>query len=215
MNQLLTVGQCVVTESSSSECTIEKFLGGGGQGEVYEAKVGGRLFALKWYFQASATAQQRNALEALVERGAPSDRFLWPVDLVSQNDVPGFGYLMQLRPPGYNRVVDLVKRESSLPSMPWQESGAISLTASFSFIRRGCATATFPPTMFFFIQTQVTYSSATTTTSCWMVRRVARCWEHLVSRHLRLREERPCRVLRLIFTPWHRCCSTYSTSTIP
>ena len=68
MNQLLTVGQCVVTESSSSECTIEKFLGGGGQGEVYEAKVGGRLFALKWYFQASATAQQRNALEALVER---------------------------------------------------------------------------------------------------------------------------------------------------
>ena len=61
MNQLLTAGQCVVTESSFSECTIEKFLGGGGQGEVYEAKVGGRLFALKWYFPASATAQQRNA----------------------------------------------------------------------------------------------------------------------------------------------------------
>ena len=130
MNQLLTTGQCVVTESSSNTCTVEKFLGGGGQGEVYEANVEGKPFALKWYFPASATAQQRKVLEVLVDRGAPSDRFLWPVELVSQKDVPGFGYLMPLRPPGYNRVVDLVKRRVE-PSFRVLATVGLGLADSF------------------------------------------------------------------------------------
>ncbi len=110
MNQLLRIGQTVLSESTATPCEVARFLGGGGQGEVYQVNVDGKQFALKWYFPAAATPQQRKVLEALVERGAPSDRFLWPVELVSQKDVPGFGYLMPLRPPGYNRVVDLVKR---------------------------------------------------------------------------------------------------------
>src|SRR5271166_2425467 len=130
MNQLLTTGQCVVTESSSNTCTVEKFLGGDGQGEVYEANVEGKPFALKWYFPASATAQQRKVLEVLVDRGAPSDRFLWPVELVSQKDVPGFGYLMPLRPPGYNRVVDLVKRRVE-PSFRVLATVGLGLADSF------------------------------------------------------------------------------------
>ncbi len=35
MNEILKPGQTVRTESSRIACTVEKFLGAGGQGEVY------------------------------------------------------------------------------------------------------------------------------------------------------------------------------------
>ena len=43
--------------------------------------------------------RQRALLNGLIERGTPSDRFLWPIDLASCETDPGFGYLMPLRPP--------------------------------------------------------------------------------------------------------------------
>ena len=50
MNQLLTLGQSVHTQISAVECTVEKYLGGGAQGEVYQAMLAGQPVALKWYF---------------------------------------------------------------------------------------------------------------------------------------------------------------------
>src|SRR5207247_9494227 len=41
---------------------------------------------------------------------APTDKFLWPLDLASSQSVPGYGYLMPLRPPNYKGIVDLMKR---------------------------------------------------------------------------------------------------------
>ena len=97
MNQILKSGQTVQTETTGLPCTVEQFLGGGGQGEVYRAKLGGQVVALKWYFPASATPEQRAALETLVVKGPPNVKFLWPMELASAQGVAGFGYIMPLR----------------------------------------------------------------------------------------------------------------------
>ncbi len=110
MNQILKPKQTVQTETTGLPCTVEQFLGGGGQGEVYRAKLSGQTVALKWYFPASATNEQRAALETLVKKGPPNDKFLWPMELASAQDVPGFGYIMPLRESRYKGIVDLMKR---------------------------------------------------------------------------------------------------------
>ena len=108
--QLLSAGQNVRAEASGATCEIGDLLGSGGQGEVYRARLHGRDVALKWYLPAAATQEQRSALEQLVRKGPPTDRFLWPEELVSAPGVPGFGYVMPLRAPRYHGIVDLMKR---------------------------------------------------------------------------------------------------------
>ena len=108
MNDLLTPGQVVQTKISGQPCQVEKFLGGGGQGEVYSAQWGGKLVALKWYFAHTATADQREALEKLILEPSPSQDFLWPQDLAWADGVPGFGYVMPLRESRFKGLLDLV-----------------------------------------------------------------------------------------------------------
>lgn len=107
MNELLQPGQ-VIASRSGKPCKVTKFLGGGGQGEVYLANWAGGDYALKWYYQQSATPDQHVALEQLIDDGAPSDKFLWPLDLAEDSSVPGFGYIMRLRDPKYKSLIDLV-----------------------------------------------------------------------------------------------------------
>lgn len=110
MSEILKPKQNVRIESTGMTCEVEQFLAAGGQGEVYRASVGGKPVALKWYYEQSATGAQRTALEALVKRGAPDDRFLWPMDLASAEGIPGFGYIMPLRELRYKGIPDLMKR---------------------------------------------------------------------------------------------------------
>src|SRR6185503_16695337 len=110
MDQILKAGQKVQPASSHLNCFVEKFLSGGGQGEVYRATLGGRPVALKWYYPASGTADQRKALETLIKMGPPSDRFLWPTELATTAAAPAFGYLMPLRDARFKGIVDLMKR---------------------------------------------------------------------------------------------------------
>ena len=56
MDEILKTGQVVRTETSGMKCQVEAFLGGGGQGEVYRAKLNGKDVALKWYFPNSTTS---------------------------------------------------------------------------------------------------------------------------------------------------------------
>lgn len=86
--------------------TVEKLLGSGGQGEVYEVFDGSKKYALKWYFKNSATSQQEMILKNLIEKGSPSDSFLWPEDLVRNHQ--SFGYIMGLRPKEYSSIEDLM-----------------------------------------------------------------------------------------------------------
>jgi DNA-binding helix-hairpin-helix protein with protein kinase domain len=110
VNQILKPGSTIRAASSGLTCTVTRFLGGGGQGEVYRMEADGKPLALKWYFPQAATAAQRSALETLVQMGPPDARFLWPIDLASAAEAGGFGYIMRLREPRYRGIVDMMKR---------------------------------------------------------------------------------------------------------
>ncbi|MCU0550215.1 MAG: protein kinase [Leptolyngbya sp. Prado105] len=103
-----------IQTSTGLPCRVEEFLGSGGQGEVYRARLGDRAVALKWfhayYIYQDKGLQKR--LNGIVEVGAPNDQFLWPIAIATQGE--GFGYLMQLREPDYRSLVDWVKRRVDL-----------------------------------------------------------------------------------------------------
>lgn len=110
MNQLLRPKQNLLAETSRSPLHLEQFLGGGGQGEVYRALLAGKPVTLKWYFPRTATQQQRAVLATLVRRAPPNERFLWPLEMVTDPKVPGYGYVIGLRQARFKGIVDLMKR---------------------------------------------------------------------------------------------------------
>ena len=128
--RILQDGQNVRTVTSERACTVEQYLGGGGQGEVYRAVLDGQRVALKWYFPAQATPEQRSGLEALVKKGPPTARFLWPMELTQSPDVHGFGYVMPLRAPHYKSIVDLMKRRAE-PTFRALATAGLQLADSF------------------------------------------------------------------------------------
>lgn len=130
MDQILKTGQQVRTSSSRNNCVVEKLLGSGGQGEVYQAKLDGKSVALKWYYPSSATPDQQKALETLIKIGAPSDRFLWPMELATASATTGFGYVMPLRDRRYRSIVDLMKRRIE-PSFRALVTAGLELSHSY------------------------------------------------------------------------------------
>ena len=113
MNQLLTIGAALQTQATGLPCLIESFLGGGAQGEVYAATLAGQAVAVKWYFPQYLRQDPdlRRRLEQIIRYGAPSDRFLWPLDLVTWSEAEaGFGYIMPLREARFKGLTDLVTR---------------------------------------------------------------------------------------------------------
>src|SRR6266849_2113861 len=130
MDQILKTGQKVSTTSSRSNCIVEQFLGGGGQGEVYRAKLKSKPVALKWYYSASATAEQRKALETLIKMGAPSNRFLWPAEIATATSTSGFGYVMPLRDSRFRGIVDMMKRRTE-PSFRALTTAGLELSHSY------------------------------------------------------------------------------------
>src|SRR5207248_11580994 len=98
---MLQRGQVLTVDGTTSLCRVGRLLGGGSQGEVYEADLGGTPVALKWYFPSWATVGQRRALEGLVARRAPSPAFLWPLALARVPGVSSYGYLMPLLEPRF------------------------------------------------------------------------------------------------------------------
>lgn len=132
MNQMLRLGQTVQSKSADIQLTVERFIGGGGQGEVYAARVGDTPVALKWFFPHYLRQDKRlrERLERAIQTAAPSDRFLWPSELVSMPGVKGFGYLMPLREPRFRGMVDLVTRRVE-PSFRALVTAGFELANSF------------------------------------------------------------------------------------
>jgi serine/threonine protein kinase len=114
MYQLLRKGQVVKTELSNLNCSVGELLGAGSQGEVYRAVLGSKPVALKWYFPhyLKSDPELRRNLRTAIERGSPSDRFLWPIELVAATSGGGFGYVMPLREDRYRSLIDIMKRRA-------------------------------------------------------------------------------------------------------
>lgn len=107
MGEILENGFCIKTLFGGS-VKVEKFLAEGGQGSVYVAEYNGQKKALKWYKKGSLGANPTAFYENIkqnVMRGAPSDEFLWPLDITEWVDGT-FGYIMDLRPEGYYEVTE-------------------------------------------------------------------------------------------------------------
>lgn len=101
----------ILNSVSGNKYTVKNFLGAGTQGEVYSVSNGEKLYALKWYFKHMATPEQQAILENLITVNSPDESFLWPLDLIIHSrDV--FGYIMELRPPEYRDIVDMLKRRA-------------------------------------------------------------------------------------------------------
>lgn len=99
--QELSKGQRLSSELSG-ELVVEHRVAEGGQGVVYAVSMGGERWAVKWYFPQTIAADPRlrERLREATQRGKPErgPKFLWPIDLVACNDVPGlFGYVMPWR----------------------------------------------------------------------------------------------------------------------
>lgn len=112
MAQILGPGQRVQAVQAGVECEVKQFIGAGGQGEVYKAELGGQDVALKWYNlqYLGVDLGLRERILNSIKSGPPSDRFLWPMDLVTSKDTPGFGYVMPLREDRFKSLTSLMKR---------------------------------------------------------------------------------------------------------
>ena len=94
MSDILKTGDMVF--SGDRRFRVLKEIGGGGQGNVYMVSEEAELYALKWYNKTSSTVQQYEAIEMLVDKGAPSEKFIWPLALVEGESKDNFGYIMPL-----------------------------------------------------------------------------------------------------------------------
>ncbi|MCI9313617.1 MAG: serine/threonine protein kinase [Lachnospiraceae bacterium] len=121
----------VLRAESGSRYTVEKLLGSGGQGEVYSVNANGRAYALKWYYKNTATKNQKEILDNLIQSGAPDDSFLWPQDMILTSPGESFGYIMPLRPKNYKSIVDMMKRRAE-PSFYCLCKAAYNLTKGYN-----------------------------------------------------------------------------------
>jgi len=125
----LSTGQSIIDQKGNIY-RVGVFLGSGTQGEVYEVQGPKGAHALKWYFTTQATDLQYKRLEKLALIGPPNSHYLWPLSVVKDRKLKGFGYIMPLRPKGYRSIVDLMKRTID-PSFSVLIQGASHLVESF------------------------------------------------------------------------------------
>jgi eukaryotic-like serine/threonine-protein kinase len=132
MSPLLQPGQVVYSQYSKLPCTIQTFLGGGGQGEVYAVDLQGQTLALKWYFPQYLPYDSglRERIATAISSGAPSDHFLWPLEIVTQPGADTFGYLMPLRGAEYYGMTDLLSARLQ-PSFQALATAGLQLAHSF------------------------------------------------------------------------------------
>lgn len=128
--QQLLQSRAILITKTGQKCAVNKLLGSGGQGEVYEVEISDKKYALKWYYRNQATEAQRIIIENLVQKGSPDSRFLWPLDIVDSPNSETFGYIMPLRPKEYKSIVDMMTRKAE-PTFRTLCTAGINLVDSY------------------------------------------------------------------------------------
>ena len=67
---------------------------------------------MKWFRPGPGNEEMRKSITALIQRGRPPHQaFVWPIDLVSSDRLPGFGYVMPLLEPRFISLAQLLNQE--------------------------------------------------------------------------------------------------------
>lgn len=113
---LLEAGTKLPTAKGESVKVI-RFLGAGGQGEVYQVEWHGKSYALKWYYISKLTNRKAflKNLKENIKAGSPDAHFIWPLELCELGD--GFGYVMELRPSDHYEFTDFLLAKVHFESM--------------------------------------------------------------------------------------------------
>lgn len=114
------------------EAEVTLLLGQGGQGAVYRASYRGRDYALKMYFTNKLKDPElfRENLRLLCEDDSAGTAFLMPRLLTEKTD-EGFGYLMELIPPGYVPFTDILNARAKFSGLYSVVNAAIRITSAF------------------------------------------------------------------------------------
>jgi serine/threonine protein kinase len=125
----LQKGYTIKTEKGK-KVTIETILGEGGQGTVYKVNYSGQDKALKWYTGKRINNPKEfcDNLKKNIEKGKPSNLFLWPEDLTI-NEGSAFGYIMDLRPDEYVEFPKFLIGKVGFASITAMNNAAMQITA--------------------------------------------------------------------------------------
>jgi len=107
-------------------------IGEGGQGAVYKVDYNGKPKALKWYTGKKIKDPKKfyDNLDNNIKRGAPTDTFLWPLD-ITEKDGEAFGYVMDLRPPEYKDFSLFLLAKEKFANVTSRVNAALNITAGF------------------------------------------------------------------------------------
>jgi eukaryotic-like serine/threonine-protein kinase len=112
VGSLIQPGQTLRMERGQAAVTVEDRIGEGGMGVVHRARLNGAPFAVKWFRAGPFTEEIRKSITSLLERRRPPHQaFVWPIDLVSSSQVPGFGYVMPLLEPRFMSLAHMLNQK--------------------------------------------------------------------------------------------------------
>lgn len=114
------------------EATVLAEFGAGGQGTVYKVSYQGKEYALKWYHKGVFKGKEKEFyknLENNIEKGAPTDAFLWPIGISCATADGVFGYIMDIRPHGYHELTEFFVGNKKQKQIRFKSFEAISEAA--------------------------------------------------------------------------------------
>lgn len=127
----LSIGT-VVRLKNGKTCRVKKELGRGGQGIVYLVDYGGKDYALKWYVAPSIIKSDAfyENLNKNVNAGAPAPNFVWPL-AITERQHDSYGYVMDLRPKGYEDMNQFILAYAKFPSPKAQINACLQISMAF------------------------------------------------------------------------------------
>ena len=108
-------GRTLRMARTGTQVSVGPRLGEGAQGIVHEASFGGFPCVVKWYRPVPRPVELRRSITALAERGRPHHAFIWPIDLVVSDELPGFGYVMPRLEASFVSFAQLLGRTEQPP----------------------------------------------------------------------------------------------------
>lgn len=143
----LAKGTVLRGASSGKPIVVGRWIGGGGQGDVYEVSYDGVPKALKWYRNPLLVPKTlRGILSDNAANGAPGKAFVWPIETTDFHEVEvqtvkgafrtkTFGYVMDLIPQGFYSFRDFLLTKQRFASYRVAVDACLEICKVFRVLR--------------------------------------------------------------------------------